>query len=93
MIWAVRLIVAKRIERGNRHAVVRNTNLARLRYSGTNAVIAPEMDSFAKTYGFQFNCHAIILDFGCDFATLGDSLFEREGTGVSEPRMETNRHE
>ncbi len=39
--------------------IIDNTNLARLRYSGKNAVIAPEMESFGKTYGFQFKCHAI----------------------------------
>ena len=42
-----------------RQCVVDNTNLARLRGSGHSAVIAPEMASFAQTYGFQFLCHAI----------------------------------
>lgn len=46
-----------------RYAAVRciidNTNLARLRGSGYNAVIAPEMIQFAKQYGFEFICHEI----------------------------------
>ncbi|MGH7839839.1 MAG: helix-turn-helix domain-containing protein, partial [Candidatus Binataceae bacterium] len=42
-----------------RQCVIDNTNLARLRGSGKNAVIAPEMSAFAETYGFHFLCHAI----------------------------------
>jgi transposase len=39
--------------------IIDNTNLARLRGSGSSAVIVPEMFSFAERYGFQFVCHAI----------------------------------
>jgi hypothetical protein len=42
-----------------RQCVIDNTNLARLRGSGSSAVIVPEMASFAETYGFTFLCHAI----------------------------------
>ena len=46
-----------------RHAapvcVIDNTNLARLRGTGKNAVIVPEMESFAGRYGFKFICHEI----------------------------------
>lgn len=38
--------------------VIDNTHLARLRGLGAQAVIAPEMEAFAKTYGFRFLCHA-----------------------------------
>jgi transposase len=38
--------------------VIDNTNLARLRGLGKNAVIVPEMEAFAKSYGFRFLCHA-----------------------------------
>ncbi|MDP2322599.1 MAG: hypothetical protein Q8N51_01035 [Gammaproteobacteria bacterium] len=38
--------------------VIDNTNLARLRGLGAQAVIVPEMEAFAKTYGFRFLCHA-----------------------------------
>lgn len=38
--------------------VIDNTNLARLRGLGSKAVMVPEMEAFAKTYGFQFLCHA-----------------------------------
>lgn len=38
--------------------VIDNTNLARLRGIGANAIIHPEMEAFAKTYGFRFICHA-----------------------------------
>lgn len=38
--------------------VIDNTNLARLRGLGAEAVIVPEMEAFAKTYGFRFICHA-----------------------------------
>jgi hypothetical protein len=37
--------------------IIDNTNLARLRGTGENAVIVPEMEMFAKTYGFRFVCH------------------------------------
>ncbi|MEJ2721919.1 MAG: helix-turn-helix domain-containing protein [bacterium] len=39
--------------------VIDNTNLARLRGTGKNAVIVPEMVAFARQYGFQFCCHEI----------------------------------
>lgn len=41
-----------------RICVIDNTNLARWRGLGSNAVIVPEMDAFAKAYGFAFLCHA-----------------------------------
>jgi len=37
--------------------IIDNTNLARLRGTGAQAVIVPEMEAFAKQYGFQFRCH------------------------------------
>ena len=37
--------------------IIDNTSLARLRGTGKNAVIAPEMEQFAKSYGFCFVCH------------------------------------
>jgi transposase len=39
--------------------IIDNTNLARLRGSGANAVIVPEMESFGKERGFNFVCHEI----------------------------------
>lgn len=39
--------------------IIDNTNLARLRGTGSNAVMVPEMEAFGKQYGFQFRCHAI----------------------------------
>lgn len=39
--------------------IIDNTNLARLRGSGKNAVIVPEMKQFAKQYGFEFACHEL----------------------------------
>ena len=39
--------------------IIDNTNLARLRGSGKNAVITPEMEGFAEEYGFEFVCHEI----------------------------------
>lgn len=39
--------------------IIDNTNLARLRGTGSNAVMVPEMDAFGKQYGFRFLCHAI----------------------------------
>ena len=41
-----------------RQCIIDNTNLARLRGVGSNALIVPEMEAFAKTYGFVFRCHA-----------------------------------
>ena len=37
--------------------IIDNTNLARLRGTGKNAVIVAEMEQFAKSYGFSFVCH------------------------------------
>ncbi len=41
------------------HCIIDNTNLARLRGSGANALIVPEMEAFAKERGFVFRCHEI----------------------------------
>ena len=40
-------------------SIIDNTNLARLRGSGKNAVMTPEMEGFARQYGFEFVCHEI----------------------------------
>jgi len=37
--------------------IIDNTNLARLRGTGSNAVMVPEMEAFGKQYGFRFVCH------------------------------------
>ena len=37
--------------------IIDNTNLARLHGTGSRAVIVPEMEQFAKQYGFKFVCH------------------------------------
>jgi transposase len=42
-----------------RRCVIDNTNLARLRGTGSNAVIVPEMARFAERYGFEFSCHEL----------------------------------
>jgi hypothetical protein len=39
--------------------IIDNTNLARLRGTGANALIVPEMEAFSKQYGFVFRCHEI----------------------------------
>jgi transposase len=39
--------------------IIDNTNLARLRGTGKNALIVPEMEAFSKQYGFQFCCHEL----------------------------------
>ncbi len=39
--------------------VIDNTNLARLRGTGRNAIIVPEMEQFGKQYGFTFLCHEV----------------------------------
>ena len=39
--------------------IIDNTNLARLRGTGKQAIITPEMEQFGKRYGFEFKCHAI----------------------------------
>lgn len=38
--------------------IIDNTNLARWHGLGSNAVMVPEMEAFAKGYGFRFLCHA-----------------------------------
>ncbi len=40
-----------------RHCIIDNTNLARLRGTGRQAVMVPEMAAFAQQYGFEFICH------------------------------------
>lgn len=42
-----------------KQCIIDNTNLARLRGSGKQAVIVPEMAAFAERYGFTFLCHAL----------------------------------
>ncbi len=46
-----------------RHAapscIIDNTNLARLRGTGSSALIVPEMEAFGRQYGFRFHCHAL----------------------------------
>jgi len=42
-----------------RVCIIDNTNLARLRGTGADAVIDPEMEVFGKQYGFRFLCHEI----------------------------------
>jgi hypothetical protein len=42
-----------------KRCIIDNTNLARLRGTGKRAVIVPEMESFAKRYGFEFECHEV----------------------------------
>jgi hypothetical protein len=37
--------------------IIDNTNLARLHGTGKDAVIVPEMEQFARQYGFKFVCH------------------------------------
>ena len=39
--------------------IIDNTNLARLRGRGKNAIMTPEMIQFSKQYGFEFFCHEI----------------------------------
>jgi len=41
------------------NCIIDNTNLARLRGTGKNAIIVPEMKEFAMQYGFQFICHEV----------------------------------
>jgi transposase len=42
-----------------RQCIIDNTNLARLRGTGANAVIHPEMEAFARQYGFAYHCHEL----------------------------------
>ena len=37
--------------------IIDNTNLARLRGTGKDAIMLPEMEHFARQYGFRFLCH------------------------------------
>jgi transposase len=39
--------------------IIDNTNLARLRGTGKNALIVVEMEQFARRYGFEFVCHEL----------------------------------
>jgi transposase len=39
--------------------IIDNTNLARLRGTGANAVMTAEMATFARQYGFVFRCHEL----------------------------------
>ena len=39
--------------------IIDNTNLARLRGTGSTAVIVPEMEVFSARYSFRFVCHAL----------------------------------
>ena len=39
--------------------IIDNTNLARHRGTGRNAIISPEMENFSNQYGFKFICHEI----------------------------------
>ena len=39
--------------------IIDNTNLARLRGTGANALIHPEMEAFAKQYSFIYRCHEL----------------------------------
>jgi len=41
-----------------KECIIDNTNLARLRGLGAQALIVPEMACFARQYGFTFRCHA-----------------------------------
>src|SRR5271157_3445705 len=42
-----------------RQCIIDNTNLARLRGTGAHAVIVPEMEAFARQYGFAYHCHEL----------------------------------
>jgi len=42
-----------------KECIIDNTNLARLRGTGKNAVMCPEMRAFSECYSFQFVCHEI----------------------------------
>ncbi len=42
-----------------RVCIIDNTNLARLRGSGKNALMTPEMEQFSRKYGFEYQCHEI----------------------------------
>lgn len=40
-----------------RECIIDNTNLARLKGTGKDAVMVPEMEALGKQYGFRFLCH------------------------------------
>jgi transposase len=42
-----------------RACIIDNTNLARLRGTGADALIVPEMEAFGRQYGFRFRCHEL----------------------------------
>ena len=42
-----------------RVCIIDNTNLARLRGTGPDALIGPEMEAFGRQHGFRFRCHAL----------------------------------
>ena len=42
-----------------RQCIIDNTNLARLRGTGAHALIHPEMEAFARQYGFAYRCHEL----------------------------------
>jgi transposase len=42
-----------------RQCIIDNTNLARLRGTGAHALICPEMEVFARPYGFAYRCHEL----------------------------------
>jgi len=42
-----------------RQCIIDNPNLARLRGTGAKAIIHPEMEAFARQYGFAFRCHEL----------------------------------
>jgi len=42
-----------------RVCIIDNTNLARLRGTGPDALIVPEMEAFGRQYGFRFRCHEL----------------------------------
>jgi transposase len=42
-----------------KECIIDNTNLARLRGAGAQALMVPEMSGFARQYGFTFRCHAL----------------------------------
>ncbi len=42
-----------------RQCIIDNTNLARWRGTGSQALMVPEMEAFAREYGFVYRCHAL----------------------------------
>jgi hypothetical protein len=43
-----------------RLCIIDNTNLARLRGTGAQALIQPEMEAFSRPYGFAYRCHELL---------------------------------